>query len=463
MSARTRASLNVWMNGELVGTWALRRGTASEFRYATDWLNSPRSRALSLSLPMLPDNAAHRGAHVDAWFENLLPDSEEIRKRIGTRFHTASLQAFDLLAAIGRDCVGAVQLLPADVASSDVRRIEARPLTSAEVARQLRIATTESRLGVESEDDEEFRISIAGAQEKTALLRLGDQWHVPHAATPTTHILKLPLGLIGNVQVNMRDSVENEWLCMQFLAELGLDVAEAEMARFEDEVGEVRALVVKRFDREFVPSVLAKDAWIVRLPQEDMCQATATPANKKYERDGGPGVPQILPLLQAGLEPTRDSLTFAKAQLAFWLLAAPDGHAKNFSIFNKRNGYSLTPLYDVLSAWPVIGTGPNEWAYQKMKLAMAIRGSRPYRELKKISLRHWRKLAIDTTVPGAFDEMVRMVEESESALMRVEAKLPGSFPPHVWDRIAAGVRRHRERFLAMVAHVGGLGETEDEA
>lgn len=453
VSAKSRAPLTVWMNGERVGAWHPRRASASEFQYASDWLESPRSRALSLSLPFLPNNASHRGRHVDAWFENLLPESRQIRERIGRRFKTPSLDAFDLLAAIGRDCVGAVQILPADAAGEDVRRIDSRALSSADVARRLRAVTSTRLFG--ADDEEEFRISIAGAQEKTALLLLDGTWCVPHAATPTTHILKLPLGLIGNLQADMKDSVENEWLCMQLLAELGFEVAETAMARFEDPAGEVKALAVKRFDRAFVEHRPPHPAWIVRLPQEDMCQATGTASDRKYESDGGPGIPQILHLLQAGLDPARDALTFAKAQLAFWLLAAPDGHAKNFSIFLTRDGYRLTPLYDVLSAWPIIGNGPNEWAYQDAKLAMAIRGSRPYRALGRIALRHWKKLALETSAPSAFEEMVRMVDTSEGALSRVEQSIPPGFPGYVWERIANGVREHRERFLAALVHDRG--------
>jgi len=260
------------------------------------------------------------------------------------------------------------------------------------------------------------------------------------------------LGLIGNLQSDMKDSVENEWLCMQFLKELGFDVAETEIARFEDNVGMVKALVVRRFDREFMDQSSQHPAWIVRLPQEDMCQATGTPPEHKYESEGGPGIPQILKVLQAGIAPARDAVTFAKAQLAFWLLAAPDGHAKNFSIFLKRDGYRMTPLYDVLSAWPIIGNGPNEWAYQDATLAMAIRGSKPYRVLGRIAHRHWKKLALETSVPGAFEEMVRLVENSERALSSVEQKLPNDFPGYVWERIALGLRKHRERFLAALVH-----------
>ncbi|MGI9042731.1 MAG: type II toxin-antitoxin system HipA family toxin [Gemmatimonadaceae bacterium] len=434
------------MNGELVGAWFPARTGSSSFQYATEWLESPRVRALSLSLPILPGNSPHRGQHVDAWFDNLLPDSRQIRERIRRKFRTRSLHPFDLLAAIGRDCAGAVQILPAGSDPGYTYHIDADELTSAKVAGILR-ATVAPRL-LASDDENDFRISIAGAQEKTALLRIGDRWYLPRDATPTTHILKLPLGLVGNVQADMKDSVENEWLCLHFLRALGLPVPDCEIARFEDEMGVMKALVVKRFDREFVePGLEPAQAWIVRLPQEDICQATGTPPEDRYESDGGPGVLQILSVLQGGMEAQADSATFAKAQLAFWLLAAPDGHAKNFSIFLKRDGYSMTPLYDVVSAWPIIGKGANEWPYQQAKLAMAIRGTRPYRHLRKISVRHWEKLARETGAPETFREMVSIVEGSHEALDRLEKQLPSGFPEHVWDRVASGVRSHSERFL----------------
>jgi len=437
------------MNGELVGRWAPRRGGGTELQYAESWLESPRARALSLSLPILPGNAAHRGPRVDAWFDNLLPDSQVIRERIRTRFQTRSLEAFELLAAIGQDCVGAVQILPEDSDATDVRKISGQALSQADVGKRLRAATTAGRLGVD--DTQDFRISLAGAQEKTALLRLANQWYAPTGATPTTHILKLPLGRVGNLQANMQDSVENEWLCMQFLAELGLPVAETAIARFEDDLGEVKALVVTRFDREYVAATEDIPAWIVRLPQEDLCQATGTPPDNKYEADGGPGIPTILNVLQAGLAPAHDAVTFAKAQLAFWLLAAPDGHAKNFSVFLRRDGYVMTPLYDVLSAWPIIGNRANEWSYHDATLAMAVRGSRPYRKLGQIARRHWERLARETAAPGAFDEMVRMVEGSDAALSRLELRLPAGFPVDVWERWVRGIREHRARFLDALA------------
>ena len=453
-------ALDVWMNGEFVGEWSLGPTGTPAFRYDPAWPESPRARPLSLSLPMLPGNAPHQGAAVAAWFDNLLPDSRDIRERLAQRFHTRSTRAFDLLAAIGRDCVGAVQLLPAGSPPPEVRHIDAEPMDDAAVAYLLRAVTLPRLPGTTPTEDDEFRISIAGAQEKTALLRLDGRWHRPLGATPTTHILKLPLGLVAGMRLDLRDSVENEWLCMQLLAELGFPVARTEIATFADDRGVKKALVVERFDRRRDPA-----GWIVRLPQEDFCQALAVVPDAKYEADGGPGVEQSLKLLGNGRDAATDRLTFARAQLAFWLLAATDGHAKNFSIFLRRDGHVLTPLYDVLSAWPVIGRGPDELAYQKARLAMALRtrtGERAYRDLGRIPLRAWRRLAAATGVPDAFTTFEALVHEVEPALARVEPRLPAGFPEHVWTRIRDGMRRHRDEFLQKLA-IEARGGDDDAA
>lgn len=440
-------ALDVWMNGELVGVWYASRSGTPLFRYDADWPTSPHARPLSLSLPFVPGNEPHRGDVVAAWFDNLLPESAAIRQRLRQRFGTASTSAFDLLTAIGRDCAGAVQLTPSGTPPPDARRIEADPITNSQVATRLRGVTAARPLGIDEHPDE-FRISIAGAQEKTALLRLRRRWHVPSGSTPTTHILKLPLGLVGHMRADLRDSVENEWLCMHLLGELGLPVPRTEIGRFCDDVGEEKALVVERFDRKFATVSGSRRQWITRLPQEDFCQALGVPATRKYEVDGGPGIPEGFALLAGGNQPTEDSIVFAKAQLAFWLLAAPDGHAKNFSIFLRRDGYVLTPLYDVISAWPFVGPGANQWAQQKVKLAMAVRGTRPHRELNRIAYRHWLRLASQTGAPDALEQLAAMVEGAENALHRVESTLPKGFPERVWTTISRGVLSQRERFLA---------------
>ena len=432
--------LAVWTNGERVGTWAV-ADDGHRFQYEEAWLTSPASRWLSLSLPFTPDNIPHRGSVVLDFFENLLPDSDAIRRRLQGRFATASTAPFELLAAIGRDCVGAIQLLPIGELPIGFDRIAAAPLTDAGVAQAIHSAVTGGRvLGQQDADD--FRISIAGAQEKTALLRYQGTWCRPLDATPTTHIFKLPLGLVGNLRADMKTSVENEWLCAQIIARLGLPVADCEMARF----GEQAVLVVERFDRVLLQPANAPP-WLARLPQEDFCQALGQPGVKKYEADGGPGIRAILRQLDNSSQADADKLVFIQAQLAFWLMAVTDGHAKNFSIFLQRGGgYRLTPLYDVLSAWPIIGTGPNEIHPRRAKLAMALRGKNAHYHLHEIHTRHWQQLAQQSGVPGAFEQMVALVLQVPHALEQVAGALPKDFPPSVFEPIRRGMMAQASLF-----------------
>lgn len=434
-----RGALGVWMNNVRVGTWSRTAANVDVFTYDLAWTNDERGRPLSLTLPFLPGNGEHRGAHVANWFENLLPDSTEIRSRIARRFGVRG-SARQLLAEIGRDCVGAVQILPDDDAPVATASINAEPLTTADVARALRGVTSSTALGLENDDEEDFRISVAGAQEKTALLRKGGQWYRPRGTTPTTHILKLPLGLVGNMRYDLEHSIANEWLCLQLLGALGFDVAHAEMATFEDDVGTERALVVERFDRAWTDG----QRQLIRLPQEDLCQATGTAPDRKYESDGGPGIRTIVPLLKNGAAPADDVRTFVLSQLAFWLLAATDGHAKNFSLFLRRDGYLLTPLYDVLSAWPIIGVGPNRLPLQKAKLSMAVRCRNVHYEIDRILTRHWMCVADQSEVP--FSEMVSLAEHVLGAIGQVSTMLPDAFPEQVWDAVTNGMRTNLDRF-----------------
>lgn len=446
------------MNGLPVGVWTTLRTGTPVLRYQDTWAHAPEGRALSLSLPFTAD-LEHRGDAVTNYFENLLPDSADIRRRLRRRFHARSGEAFDLLHAIGRDCVGAVQLLPAGMQPAGWNRVDAERLTEGDVEALLQTVTSDLPFGPGEDDD--FRISIAGAQEKTALLRMGGRWHRPHGATPTTHILKLPLGLVGNMRADMTDSVENEWLCAQIMSGLGIEMAQAEMARF----GDTKALVVTRFDRRWQgvdPGTERKarfkptdGVWIARLPQEDFCQALGLPPERKYQSDGGPASSDCLRVLGASEHADEDRATFALAQLAFWLLAATDGHAKNYSLQHRRGGrFGLTPLYDVLSAWPIIGDGPSRVAYARAKLAMSVRGEKnSHVRLRDILPRHWRRLA-NACGPGVWPRMTAMVESLDDVLAGVERLLPSDFPLRTWETIAAGMQRHAAAFLGAIDDAG---------
>lgn len=435
------AELRVWMNGEEVACW---QETASDSRlqYLPSWLASPRARPLSLSLPLLPSGEAHRGRVVSSYFDNLLPDNVEIRNRVRDRFGLRSAGTFELLREIGRDCVGAAQLLPTGRRPDDVHGIRAAPLSETEVADVLRRITARPMPGQAAGGDGEFRISIAGAQEKTGLLRHNGQWCLPIGSTPSTHIFKLPLGLVGNMRADMALSVENEWLCLQLLGAFGIPVAHATMDRFDGQ----RVLIVQRFDRRLAPD----GTWWMRLPQDDMCQAFGLPPSSRYESDGGPGIVRIMDLLRQSLAPD-DRATFFKTQILFWMLAATDGHAKNFSVHIERGGrFRLTPIYDVLSVYPVLGRGPGQLDPHAATLAMCVSGKHRHRRIGEIRRRHWNATARACGIAeGAEPWIAELLERVAPAIAEVQARLPSDYPDRVATPIFEGLRQAAERLAAM--------------
>ncbi|ERJ36156.1 HipA protein [Burkholderia sp. AU4i] len=441
MGRRTHTrALSIWTNGQRVGTWRIPARGDMELLYDADWKQSAVGRPLSLSLPFGVGEAPLRGERVNHFFDNLLPDSDAIRRRLAARFGTATTEPFDLLAALGRDCIGAVQLLGEDDAPTGLNRIDGTPLSDDDVVRVLDQASGVATAGG---DDDDFRLSLAGAQEKTALLFHDGRWMRPHGATPTTHILKLPLGLVGNKRADLTASVENEWLCLAILRAYGLSVAQAEIVRF----GAHKVLSVARFDR-----ALHRDGgWLLRLPQEDFCQALGVPPHLKYESHGGPGVPDLAGLLRHSETSREDLDTLFAALIVFWMLAAPDGHAKNFSLRLLAGGrFRLTPLYDVMSIWPVEGDGANQWSWHKAKLAMAVHGKRKHYAMRDITRRHFSAMAEHCLLGDIATPIVeRLVAMTPHVIESVAAALPPGFPARVAERILGGLRFAAQRLDAM--------------
>jgi len=428
--------LMVWMNGIHVGVWEIAR-QGERFAYADAWITNAQARALSLSLPFVPGNTPYQGEVVTHYFDNLLPDSDAIRRRLAHRYQAKGTDAFQLLAKIGRDCVGAIQFLPEGEAPADIYQIKGEALSAAEIAQQLREVSSNAVMGKVDADDG-LRLSIAGAQEKTALLRHDGQWLLPKGSTPTTHIFKLPLGLVGHMQADMRTSVENEWLCSKIMEAYGVPIASCEIAHFEDQ----KALIVARFDRQ-----LSTDGrWIVRLPQEDFCQAMGVSPLQKYQTDGGPGITSSMNLLLGSENKDEDRRNFFKTQILFWLLAATDGHGKNFSIAHLSGGaYRATPIYDVLSAHPVIGTGKNRIPYQKAKLAMAVRGSTNHYLIDKVQRRHWISQGQQVGLSAEMTEELieEVISQTEAVIDRVCQLLPVDFPLDIAEAIFEGMKKQR--------------------
>lgn len=421
---RSNAPLLIYLNGRLVGRLRRETSGAIDFQYDPSWLAWQHAIPVSLSLPLREDR--YLGAPVVAVFDNLLPDNEKIRGRVAARVDAEGIDAYSLLAAIGRDCVGALQFLPEGSEPARPGEIEGEPLNDRAIAKILDDLTA-NPLGLD--DSEHFRISLAGVQDKTAFLRHDGQWLKPNGTTPTTHIFKPQIGKVPGSTIDFSNSVENEYLCLTFLRALGFDTANVEIQTF----GRKRVLVVERFDRTY-----ARDGRLLRQPQEDFCQALSVPWAKKYENDGGPGIIDCLDLLGASDEVTLDRQAFMKAVIAFWLLGATDGHAKNFSVFlYPGSGFRLTPLYDVLSVQPVHDA--RQLTRNRYRMAMAVGDRRHYR-VDSIMPRHFyqtgAKAGLDEgTIRGLF---AQLIADAPEAIQVTKASLPRGFPKDLANSIFTG-------------------------
>jgi serine/threonine-protein kinase HipA len=426
---RKAGRLCVYLNSRLVGQLNREASGAIDFRYDPDWLSWEYALPVSLSLPLREDR--YIGAPVAAVFDNLLPDNAGIRRAIAERLGAGGVDAFSLLLALGRDCVGALQFLPEAVTPGPAGSIEGAPVDDAEIAK---IVSNLARSPLGLEKDNEFRISIAGAQEKTALLRYHRQWLKPTGTTPTTHILKPQIGRLPN-GIDLSNSVENEFFCLTLTKAMGLPSANVEIATF----GEKKVLVVERFDRLFTNS-----GRLLRIPQEDCCQALSVPWTTKYESEGGPGIQPIMKLLLGSDEAIADRHRFLKEIIVFWLLAATDGHAKNFSLrLSPGGGYNLSPLYDVISAQPSVDAG--QISRNKAKLAMAV-GDRRHYVIDQITGRHFVQSAERAGLgqEAAISVIDEILVSAHDAIQSVLDALPKTFPASVAGSIAKGFNRRVE-------------------
>lgn len=422
---RQHIPLRVLLNNRLVGHFQKEPSGAIYFCYDEGWLSRNNATPVSLSLPLRDD--AYKGERVAAVFENLLPDSDRLRRRIAEKVGAKGTDAYSLLFQIGRDCVGALQFVPeGDDVVCDTTDITGKIIGDEEIEKLLK-NLARAPLGLDREQD--FRISVAGAQEKTALLRHKGKWLKPQGTTPTTHILKPQIGTLPN-GVDLSHSVENEYYCLKLMAAFGLQVNAAEMKSF----GKTKTLVIERFDRQWTDA-----GRLLRVPQEDCCQALSCPPSRKYQNEGGPGIGDILKLLNAADAPAEDQKAFLKSQILFWLIGATDGHAKNVSVFLGPGGrFHLTPFYDVLTAQPSLDRRQIE--RKQMKLAMSVGESRHYR-IDEIKGRHFIQTAGRAGLPESLakDALEEVAKAAESALKRVEKELPSGFPEKVHTSVKAAV------------------------
>jgi serine/threonine-protein kinase HipA len=345
-------SLAVLLDSRMAGRLTRLSGGRLSFEYDDGYREQPDAVPLSLSMPV--QVRSHADRIVTPWLWGLLPDNEAVLARWARQFHVSASSPFSLLGTpIGEDCAGAVRFAPFDEVDRLLQQTgEVVWLTEDEVGERLRELKVDSTSWLGQSFTGQF--SLAGAQAKTALLFEDGRWGVPSGPTPTTHILKPAVA-------GLDDHDLNEHLCLDAAGRAGLIVVRTKVGHFADE----SAIVVDRYDR------LRLGERIVRVHQEDLCQALAVPPGKKYQNEGGPGPIQVVALFRRAM-PSRaaeDAVwRFVDALAWNWLIAGTDAHAKNYSLLLAGDDVRLAPLYDMASALPY---GMHE---KKLCLAMKLGG-----------------------------------------------------------------------------------------
>lgn len=360
--------LTAYLRGDRVG-WFTDVGGGVQFEFDDEWRQGARRMELSLSLPK--SRRTHRGDAPITFLWNLLPDNATVLERWGARFSVSPRNPMALLAHVGLDTAGAVQL-----AETDAPVLEGpealEPIEVAEIATHLRELRSDPEAWFLPGHAGGF-FSLAGAQSKFALAATDAGWAVPTGRAASTHIVKP--GIRG-----LPHSDLNEHLSLAAASLLGLRAAVSRIERFEDET----AIVVERYDR------LRHGVDVERLHQEDLAQATATHPARKYQNEGGPGIRGIVDVLREtrGRDVDDSVRRFVEATIFNWAILGTDAHAKNYSILHDgRRGPGLAPLYDVATVLPY-----DDLNTRRARLSMSF--GRHYR-VAEIEPRHIAQEAID--------------------------------------------------------------------
>ncbi|MEU1984814.1 type II toxin-antitoxin system HipA family toxin [Nocardia sp. NPDC019395] len=408
------SDLLVLLSGRVAGAVTHAAGRP-RFTYLDDYTEDPDVTPLSLSMPVA---AARTYDHrvTDPWLMNLLPDDANVRESLARAFGVRLGSSTELLEQIGRDCAGAVQLTtPEELEEVLTRPGGVEPVTDGQIGERLRALRRTPQQWIRSDE----RWSLAGAQSKFAIARTSDGgWGYTHGNAASTHIVKPGI-------TRFADQAFNEHLCLRALAALGISSAVTEFTEFDG----VPALVVERYDR--LPGAAGT---VIRLHQEDMCQALAVRPERKYASEGGPSAAEIARLLTREAT-TQDVDRFADVVVAQYLLGAPDAHAKNYSVILSGLDVVLAPSYDVASSLPYEA----EPRSALTRVAMPIGGRARFGE---VTLHHVAKFARGIgTDPDRLiartRELAAALPDALSAAGGVHTAEPGSFRARLVDSVAA--------------------------
>jgi serine/threonine-protein kinase HipA len=408
------AGLDVWLYGRHAGRLERSAGEL-RFGYDPDYVRAGHP-ALSRSLPLRTEPFGDAGAH--SFFANLLPEGD-VRRHLASRLGISVENDFDLLSAIGGDCAGAVSLLEPGVSPTRAAEDSVRWLDETELA--LAIADL-PRKPLFADPEDGVRLSLAGAQDKLPVVVRGDRIGLPEGDTPSTHIIKAPIGRFDGTNAN-------EAFCLALAREMAIDAAHAEVRTADDQ----EFLLVERYDRRYDGDRYE------RLHQEDFCQATGIPPELKYEREGGPGLTACFDLVRAAASvPAGDLRALIDAVTLNFLIGNHDAHGKNFSLLYDDGATRLAPLYDLVSTA----------IYPGLSRKMAMRLGGEYRP-DYVRRRHVDRFAADARLgPAAVRRRMSLMAEYAPRFARVlRERAEDDAAAPTLDRIL-GVVEERSRHLS---------------
>ena len=355
-----KISLKVYWNSDFIGDLSKDELGGVCFEYA-DGVKHP----ISLSLPIRKE--AYTNKECKGFFNGLLPEGENVRVAIGKKYGINPKNDFSILKAVGYDCAGALAFFEDEQKNlKEFHEIQGKILSDDELEKYI-LELPKKPLALGSD----MRLSLAGAQDKTAVIVIDGKIALPEKDVPTTHILKPAIA-------DFKETIENEFICLKSAEKLGIRVPKVQIGQ----ANSTKYFLIERYDRKI------ENGKLKRIHQEDFCQAYNIPSAYKYQAEGGVNFKQCFELLRKTSHPAVSIRQFIDLMIFNFLIGNNDAHGKNFSILHHDDGtMEFAPAYDILSS----GVYPE----LSKKMAMKIGG---YYEPDKILPRHFERFAADVGI-----------------------------------------------------------------